>query len=201
MVKTHFASSSLLARQIEAGAKADIFLSANAMWMTYLERRNLISAKDKFVLMRNSLVLAVPKGGRIRGFSSLYLFAKDFQGKFAVPNTSHVPLGIYAGQALKRAHVWRLLKGHLVETQNALTNLRILESGAVEAAIMYKTDALSSKKVRLLYEIPPILHEPIEYFIAPIRRASSRALDFIEFLKKHPEFFERHGFSSLLKRR
>ena len=182
-VRFSFASSSLLARQIEEGAPADVFVSADEQWMDYLQQRSLIRAGTRRDLLANVLVLVAPKGRLFsvkmeRGFN----LPGAFKGRLAVGDPTHVPAGIYAKEALQHFGWWEALKGRLDSAENVRAALRLVEMGEADAGIVYATDARASSKVVVLAEFPPGSHAPIVYPAALCRGARPGAAAFLAFL-------------------
>ena len=150
-----YAASSALAKQIEAGAPADVFASADLTWMDYLDQRNRIAPGTRVSLLGNDLVLIVPKGRSFpvqmtRGFD----FAGAFTGKLCTGEPGVVPVGIYAKQGLENLGWWAPLKGRIVGTDDVRTALAFVERGECPVGIVYATDARISSKVEVLAQFP-----------------------------------------------
>lgn len=160
-VELNVASSSTLAKQIEAGAPFDIFISANVQWMDELESKGLIREGSRVTLVRNRLAVIRPIGGAAT-------LDKGFAGKLAVGDPSHVPAGIYAKQALDAMG----LSPQLLPAADVRAALRYVELGEAELGIVYLTDAKASDKVEVVSLIDAALHEPVEYPAALSREAS-----------------------------
>ena len=182
-VRFSFASSSLLARQIEEGAPADLFVSADEQWMDYLQQRSLIQTATRRDLLANVLVLVAPKG---HGFPVTMEGGFDlpgaFRGRLAVGDPAHVPAGIYAKEALQHFGWWEALKGRLDSADNVRAALRLVEMGEADAGIVYATDAMASSKVVVLAEFPSGSHAPIVYPAALCRGARPGAAAFLAFI-------------------
>jgi molybdate transport system substrate-binding protein len=198
-VTTSFDSSSTLAKQIKAGARADVFLSADERWMDDLTAAGAIQAATRADLLGNALVLIAPKG---KGFAAT--FSKDFDfaarlphvKRIAVGDPTHVPAGLYAKQALESLGWWAGANGRLIPAQDVRAALRLVELGEADAGIVYSTDARVSPKVEVAGEFPESSHEPIRYPVAACAKAGASATAFIEFLRS-PEMaaiFEARGF-------
>ncbi|PTO84720.1 molybdate ABC transporter substrate-binding protein [Vibrio splendidus] len=178
-----YASTSSLVRQIERGAPADIFISANEKWMTYLVDRQLVSSDNVTNLCENELVLISPKESSI----SLDLSNGDQWAKLltnerlAVGNTMSVPAGIYAKEALETLGVWDDVKTRLAPSNNVRMALALVERSEAKLGIVYKTDALLSKEVNLVSTFPSNLHTPIRY---PVAKLSDKVVaeEFYTFL-------------------
>ena len=165
-----YASTSSLVRQIERGAPADIFISANEKWMTHLVDRKFVSSDNVTNLCENDLVLISPKEVSI----SLDLSEGDQWAKLltnerlAVGNTMSVPAGIYAKEALETLGVWDDVKTRLAPSNNVRMALALVERSEAKLGIVYKTDALLSKEVNLVSTFPSELHTPIRYPVAKL---------------------------------
>lgn len=193
-----YGGSSMLAKQIEAGAPADLFASADTGWMNYLDERGLVDRETRVDLLGNQLVLVAPPGKAFRvdmkrGFD----FAGAFQGKLCTGEPGVVPVGIYAKQALESLGWWASIQGRIVGTDDVRTALAFVERGECGAGIVYSTDAAISDKVEVVARFPADSHKPIVYPFALIKdgRASARA--FLDYLRSSPaaaESFGRHGF-------
>lgn len=169
-IRFSFASSSTLARQIENGAAADIFASADEEWMKYLDQRKLV-AKDTWVRpIGNTLVMVAPQGEA----PTIQLDPKfDIGGwlgerRLAVGDPAHVPAGIYARQALEHYGWWQALQPRLARAENVRAALALVERGEAPLGIVYATDARASRGVQLVAEFPEASHEPILYSFAAV---------------------------------
>jgi molybdate transport system substrate-binding protein len=187
-IQFNFASSGTLARQIEAGAPADIFISANERWMDYLATRSLIQQPTRFEFARNSLVLIAPLGSSME-------FDGNVDGRLAVGELKSVPSGIYAKEALAYMGWFDALKPKLIQGSNVRTVLMYVERGEVAGGIVYATDALASDKIVLVGTFPEISHTPIIYSAAACSKNKSTE-HFLNFLKS-PEvkaILKQYGF-------
>ena len=198
-VRCSFASSSVLARQIDEGADPDIFLSANPKWMDFLQEKGLILAGSRRDLLANRLVLAAPAGeaGRIE-FTPEFPFADAFAGRLALGDPDHVPAGIYAREALEHYRWYEGVADRLAPAMSVRAALRLIEIGAADLGIVYATDAAASDRVETVGIFPEESHSPILYPVAFHREPGPAALAFMEFLTspKAVEIFARHGFAS-----
>ena len=174
-VRFNFASSGTLARQIDAGAPADLFVSANADWMDWLAKRSAIKTDMRFDLAANTLVLIAPPGSTLK-------FDGSIAGRVAVGDFKGVPAGMYTESALKHMGWLEAWRPHLVMSSNVRTALLYVERGEVAAGVVYATDAKASGKVEVIGTFPPESHDPIVY---PIAACSTKkaALEFLDFLK------------------
>ncbi|HEV7766195.1 MAG TPA: molybdate ABC transporter substrate-binding protein, partial [Thermoanaerobaculia bacterium] len=146
-----FGASSILARQIEQGAPADLFLSADEARMDTLARKNLIVASTRVSVLSNSLVIVVPKDGGLTLTSPAQLARFE---KIALAEPSSVPAGVYARAWLQKIGLWDRVAAKIIPTDNVRAALAAVESGNVDAAIVYKTDARIAKRSRIAYEVP-----------------------------------------------
>ena len=195
-----FASSSTLAKQIDHGAPADVYLSANPKWMNFLEKKSLIEPGTRFDLLGNRIVLVAPLGNKIKtsigpGFDLAGLVG---DGKLAMGDPDHVPAGIYGKQALESLGAWASVAPKVARSKDVRAALVLVERGEVPLGIVYATDAAISKKVKVVAMFPVDSHPSITYPVALVAgKASTGAQTFIEFLKTQDarEIFEKYGFS------
>lgn len=202
-VKSSFAASSALARQIEAGSRADVFVSADEEWMDYLQRRQLIEPTSRRDLVGNRLVLIAPADSpislRIAPAFPLRAALGDARLSTADPDT--VPVGRYARAALTSLGVWHDVEDRLVRADNVRSALMFVARGEAPLGIVYRTDARAEPKVRIVDTFPASTHAPITYPAAMTIRASHYASSFLEFLSK-PESLDtwrQFGFLELEK--
>jgi molybdate transport system substrate-binding protein len=165
-LRMSFDSSSTLARQIEAGAPANLFASADEKWMDYLAQKNLIVADTRKDLLGNDLVLVVPADKPLHvtidsSFNLLGLLGAS--GRLAVGDPAHVPVGIYAEQALKKLGWWDAIAPRLAPTADVRAGLLLVERGEAPAGIVYATDAAASKAVMVAGTFPADSHDPVSY--------------------------------------
>jgi molybdate transport system substrate-binding protein len=198
-----YASSSTLAKQIENGAPANVFISADEPWMNYLEERKLIDPVSRFDLLSNKLVLIAPADSstnRVDIGPKFDLSKLLGNGKLAVGDPDHVPAGKYAKAALQKLGVWTLVESKLACAANVREALAFVERGEAPFGIVYSTDAAITPKVKVVGMFPAGSHPKIVYPTALMAgKASATAKKFIEFLKS-PEskaVFEKYGFTTL----
>jgi molybdate transport system substrate-binding protein len=193
----NFGSSTLLARQIMSGAPADAFLSADVATMDAVGKAGLVEPGTRRNLLSNKLVIAVPADSRLNIRSPLDL-TKPAVKNIAIGQPDTVPAGIYARQFLERAGVWRQLTPKLVPVGNVRAALSAVASGDVDAAIIYRTDAMIVTSVRVAYEVPPAGVPKILYPGAVIANSSEKeaAARFLRYLESREAraIFTRHGF-------
>lgn len=193
-------SSSTLARQIEAGAEADVFLAASEEWVDALEGAGRIEPGTRRELARGSLVIVAPVGAGL-GFDpeGPVSLADAFEGRLAMGDPEHVPLGVYARAALRRAGWWDAIAPRVVGAGDARAALALVERGECAAGVVYATDARSSRKVRIVAEIPSRLQDPVVYVAAAVAgRASPAATRFLEWLGSPTarDILHAHGFET-----
>jgi molybdate transport system substrate-binding protein len=200
-VKSSPAASSVLAKQIEAGALADVFFSADLEWMDYLEERQLLRPGSRHDVVRNRLVLIAPADSKVRlkigpGFELTKALAG---GRLATGDPDSVPAGKYARAALAKLGVWDSVSSRLVRAENVRAALAFVARGEAPLGIVYRTDALAEKRVRIVDVFPEDTHPPIIYPIALTAGASpagQRFFDFVISAAARP-IFSRYGFETL----
>ena len=200
-----YAASGPLAKQIEAGAPADIFISADLAWMDYAEGKSLIDKASRFTLLGNDLVLIVPKAStatfKIAPNAPLAdLVGAD--GRLAVGEPKSVPAGKYAQDALQKLGIWDSVKGKLAYAESVRAALQLVARGEAPAGIVYKTDAFADPGVKILDTFPEDSHAPVVYPAALVSGASNPdGAGFLAYLKG-PEakaVFEKQGFAVIAK--
>jgi molybdate transport system substrate-binding protein len=194
---TSFAGSNDLARQIRAGAPADVFLSANVERVDELQSAGLVRPGDRMDLLSNRLVVVVPEGSSLVVKAPVDLLRVR---RLALGDPEAVPAGIYAREWLEREGLWARLAQRLVPTLDVRAALFAVESQAVDAGIVYRTDVALSHRVRVAYEVPAGEGPRIVYAAALLASARSPAArSFFEYLRSQPAraVFERLGFSFL----
>jgi len=204
-----YAASSALARQIEHGAPADVYLSANTRWMDYLAAKGLIAPASRGDLFGNRLVLVAPKASPVAlplsaatGLAGSELADALGGGRLAVANTLAVPAGLYAKQALTALGLWRQVQPHLAEAQHVRAALALVARGEAPLGIVYATDARAEPSVRIVATFPAESHEPIVYPAALVQPADKpEAAAFLAFLGSDSgaRYFIDQGFVRLLR--
>lgn len=195
-VLVSYGASSTLARQIEAGAPADVVILANAAWMNYLEDRAVLMVGTRHALLGNRLVLI--GGAREAELGALNELPDQIgQDRLALALTEAVPAGIYARTALDALGLWERLQPNVVETDNVRTALQLVALGAVRFGIVYATGAALEPRVRTLAEIPETAHPTIIYPMAVIDGAGPAAEHFAGALGSLParNIFTDAGFT------
>ena len=186
-LRLSFGASSTLARQIEQGAPAALFASADQKWMDYLAQKNLIVAHTRKDLLGNDLVLVVPADKPLHvtigpDFDLLGLLGAN--GRLATGDPAHVPVGIYAEQALKKLGWWDKIAPRLARTDDVRAALLLVERGEAPAGIVYATDAAVSKAVMVAGTFPASSHDPVTYPFALTKSGdTSEARALLTFLE------------------
>ena len=200
-VNTSYAASSVLAKQIEAGAPADAFFSADLAWVDYLDERGLLKRGSRRDVLGNSLVLIAPADSPLRlsiapGFD---LTAALGEGRLATADPDSVPAGKYARAALTTLGVWQSVSDRLVRGENVRAALAYVARGEAPLGIVYQTDAQAEKRVRVVGVFPEDSHPPITYALALTVRARPEAARFADFLASETarQIFTRYGFTAL----
>jgi molybdate transport system substrate-binding protein len=192
----NFAGSNTLARQIEAGSRADVFLSADYEWMDSVERAGRLEPGSRVTILGNSLVVVVRSDSRFDARSLTELASLPIRG-LAMGDPEAVPVGRYARSAL--GSLWPAVSDRVVPAPDARAALALVESDPEIVGIVYRTDAGSSRRVRVLFQIPGELAVPIRYVAAALADAPNRdgGHEFLSLLltETGQEIFERHGFS------
>jgi molybdate transport system substrate-binding protein len=201
-VKSSLAASSVLAKQIEAGAPADVFFSADLEWMDYLEQRKLLKPGSRHDVVSNHLVLIAPADSTVavkikKGVDLRAVLGP--QGKLATGDPDSVPVGKYAKAALEKLGAWDKISGQIVRAENVRAALAFVARGEAPLGIVYETDALADKKVKIVATFPADTHPPITYPIALTTHGGAAAQQFVDFVRSKPaaEIFRKYGFAPL----
>jgi molybdate transport system substrate-binding protein len=201
-VRTSYASSSTLARQIEQGAPADIYISANPQWMDYLEEHDLVREGSRADLLGNGLVLVAPQDSGIAleiapGFD--LLGALD-GGLLAMGDPDHVPAGIYGQAALASLGVWDGVAAQVARADNVRAALALVSRGETPLGVVYRSDAVADRSVKVIDDFPQDSYPPIVYPVAIMADSKNpEAAALLAMLKSDTaaEIFERFGFTML----
>ncbi len=201
-VAISFAASSALAKQIEAGAPADVFLSADLKWMSYLVDKGAVKKEQVIKLLGNRLVLVGAPD-----FSKPLAIGKDFplvealgDGRIAMGEPKSVPAGKYGREALEYYGVWKAVKPKVASADNVRAALQLVARGEAPLGIVYETDAKAEAGVKVIGIFPEESHAPIIYPIAPIAASTNvSAQDFLSFLNgsEAQAIFKQAGFTVL----
>jgi len=193
----NFAASSFLARQIEEGASADVFISADEERMDALQSKGLIATETRKSRLSNTLVIVVAADSELRVISPSDLMSSRFK-HLALADPQTVPAGIYARKYFQQMKLWPVLKEKVIPTDNVRAALSAVESGNVEAGVVYKTDAAISLKVKVAYEISQREGPLISYPVAVLKDAPHPELarSFLKYLNSSQadRVFQRFGF-------
>ncbi len=198
-VVVSYAASSALARQIEQGAPADVFISANPNWMNVLENEGLIEPDTRFDLVQNAIVL-VAHGSEAEPVdigSGLDAACLVDGGRLAMALVEAVPAGIYGKSALQSLGLWRDIEASVAQADNVRAALALVARGEAPCGIVYATDAAAEKRVSVVGTFPPDSHPPVVYPAGVVAgRASPSAKIFMDFLRgrESQAAFERQGF-------
>lgn len=205
VTKISFGGSMALAKQIEAGAPADVFLSADQASMDYLAKKDLVRADSRANLLGNTLVVVAPRASKLEklALTSEALTAALGSGKIATGDVASVPVGKYAKAALESLGLWSVAEGSFAFTDNVRSALMFVAREEAPLGIVYATDARSEPKVKVVATIPASAHPPIVYPVALTSTASgdgpAKFLAFLEGKDAKAAFIEK-GFSVLSKR-
>lgn len=196
-----FAASSALARQVESGAPADVFVSADEEWMNYLATRNLIQPRSRVPFLTGSLVLVAPAASRVRIAIGprMPLAATLGSGRLAMADPRSVPAGKYGKEVLTRLGVWPSVEAKVAAAENVRAALQLVNRGEAPLGIVYATDARAAPGVRVVGIFPASSHTPITYPVATL--AASRNPEgerFRRFLisAEGKAIFRRFGFGT-----
>ena len=197
-----YGGSNALARQIEAGAPAEVFISADEDWMDYLDRRRLLVPGTRANLLRNALVLIAPSSSSaaLRIAPGFGLATALRNEKLAMANPGSVPAGKYGKSALESLGVWKSVEKQVVRTDNVRAALALVARGEAAFGIVYRTDARAERSVRIVDTFPRTTHAPIVYpaaLVAPAKSPVAKAfLDFLRSSVARP-IWEKYGFAPL----
>lgn len=196
-----FAGSSTLARQIERGAPAALFLSADEAWMDYLEARALLTPGSRADFLSNRLVLVAPASRPFTAdFSNERWLAPLGKGRLAMADPDAVPAGRYGKAALAKLGLWQRLAPRVVRAENVRAALVYVERAEASAGIVYATDAAASRKVVIAGVFPETLHPPIRYVLGTLKgqdTAQTRAFRAFLLSEAGKAHFRKRGFQAL----
>ncbi len=184
-VKFSFGSTATLARQLEAGAPADLFISADQEWMNYVAERKLINPQSRVNLLGNSLVMIAPSSapaGTLELTASGIAAALGPSGRISLADPTSVPAGKYARAALTQLGLWEGVAQRFVASDNVRTALQFVARGEAPLGVVYETDARVDPRVRIVAKFPPASHPPIIYPAALTNRSGATAAMFLEYL-------------------
>ncbi|MCA1908060.1 MAG: molybdate ABC transporter substrate-binding protein [Magnetospirillum sp.] len=199
-LKPSYAASSALAKQVEQGAPAHVFASADLKWMDYLVGQKLVNADTRFNLLGNTLVLVAPVDApttRVEIGPKTDIAALAGTGRIATGNPDSVPVGLYFKQAMQRSGQWDAVRPKIASTDSVRAALAFVERGEVPYGVVYATDAAVSKKVKVVGVFPDTLHDPIVYPFALVAgKESPAAKALLDFVRSPGAkgIFVKHGF-------
>jgi molybdate transport system substrate-binding protein len=199
-----YAASSALAKQIEEGAPADIFVSADLDWMAYLSGKGLVRKATETRLLGNRIALIAPatSPATIRIATDFDLAGLLGDGRLAMANVQSVPAGKYGKEALEKLGVWTSVKGRVAQAENVRAALALVSTGEAPLGIVYQTDAAADPRVKVIGTFPEDSHAPIVYPVAQTAESSDeQAPAFLECLQsaKARTLFEKQGFAVLVE--
>jgi molybdate transport system substrate-binding protein len=204
-VTTSYAASPALAKQIEQGAPADVFISADLQWMDYLGERKLIKPDSRFNLLGNRLVLIAPTDSKIANVT----IGQDFDvaklagpGRIAVADVNAVPAGRYAKAALEKLSAWAAAEPKLAQAENVRAALAFVAREETPIGIVYETDAKVEPKVKIIGAFPDGSYPPVTYPVAVTATATKQSISqYLHFLRSPgaKAIFEKYGFSFLIR--
>jgi molybdate transport system substrate-binding protein len=199
---TSYAASSTLAKQIEAAAPADIFISADLDWMDFLAKKNLIKPETRANLLGNELVLVAPVDTPVKlSIGPNFPLAQALgNGRLAIADPTGVPAGKYGKAALEALGVWGSIADKLAPAENVRATLLLVSRGETPLGIVYRTDAVADKGVKILGVFPENTHPPIIYPIAAVAASTNPGdaayIDYLRSPAARP-IFEKQGFTVL----
>jgi len=203
-VAASYAASSTLAKQIEQGAPADIFLSADTDWMDYATAKKNINEPTRVNLLGNSIVLIAPKDSKIDNVTigpgfDLAKLAGD--GRIATGDVKAVPAGKYAKAALEKLGAWQAAEPKFAMADSVRAALTLVARGEAMLGIVYSTDAKVEPGVKIIGTFPADSHPPIIYPVAATTTAKTEAADYLAFLRSSPAkaILEKYGFTYLIR--
>jgi molybdate transport system substrate-binding protein len=198
-----YAASSALAKQIDEGAPADVFISADLRWMDYLAEHKLIKPDTRVNLLGNKLVLIAPKDSKLdhvaigQGFDLARLAGA---GRIAVADVRAVPAGLYAKAALEKLGAWAAAQPKLAQAENVRATLAFVARGETPLGIVYETDARIEPKVKIVGVFPDGSYPAVTYPVAAtVNTSKSSVPKYLDFLRSRQakDIFEKYGFSVL----
>ncbi len=201
---TSYAATSALMKQIEQGAPADIFLSADLKWMDYGVEKKLVKDGTRVNLLGNKLVLIAPKSSRTDDVTITKGFDIDKlagDGRIAVADVTAVPAGRYAKAALQALGIWRAAGKKLAMTENVRAALALVARAEAPIGIVYETDAKIDPGVKIIGHFPDGSHPPVTYPVAATAGAKPAAAEYLAFLRTQAAkaIFEQYGFGFLIR--
>ncbi|MCA0278606.1 MAG: molybdate ABC transporter substrate-binding protein [Proteobacteria bacterium] len=199
-----YAASSALAKQIEEGAPADVFISADLDWMKYLADKKLIKEGSDVKLLGNRIVLVAPKDSAAKAdiAANFDLAGLLGEGRLAMGDVKAVPAGKYGKAALEKLGVWSSVEGKVAQAENVRAALKLVSTGEAPLGIVYQTDATAEPGVKIVGVFPEDSHPPIVYPVGVTAESKNAdAAEYVKYLQsaKAKELFEAQGFTVLAK--
>ena len=192
-VSISYGGSGTMARQIDAGAPADIVILAAPVWMDWLQERGILGDAPQTYLLGNRLVLVAPANSTIAPDPG-NLAASLGDMRLVIGQRDAVPAGIYSREWLQATKQWEALQNMLAETDNVRTALALVARAEMPLGVVYRTDAMAEPKVRVVYTVPDDQHSPIVYPAAALTDAGKVFLKFLQ-TDKSMDIFAAHGFA------
>lgn len=195
----NFAASSILAKQVEQGASADVYISADEKWMAYLDEKSQLQPGTKRVILSNRLVVITPLESELNLRELADLLNQEIN-YIAVGDPSHVPVGLYAREALEAAGLWTQLKSKCLPAVDTRAALTYVERREAACGIVYRSDALISRKVRIAFTPPDSVQPDIRYEAGlPVAASHPGSLAFLDFLQSETagKIFRANGFQPI----
>lgn len=199
-MKPSYAASSALAKQVEQGAPAHVFASADLKWMDYMAEKKLVDPDTRFNLLGNTLVLVAPADSptsKVEIDPKTDIAALVGTGHVATGNPDSVPVGLYFKQAMQRSGQWEAVRPKIASTDSVRAALAFVERGEVPYGVVYATDAAVSKKVKVVGVFPDTMHDPIVYPFALVAgKESPAAKALLDYIRSPAAkgVFVKHGF-------
>lgn len=196
--KFNLGASGTLARQIMEGAPAGLFVSADAKWTKELKGKGLLV--NEGILLKNELVLVSPKDAAVKvEFKPGFAFAEAFKGKLSIGDPASVPAGKYAKEALTKLGWFDVLKDRQILSKDVRETMRVVEMGGADLGIVYKTDALMSKELKIVGTFPADTHTPVVYTLGVVKGGDAAAQKLFDYLlmPKAQAIFGKYGFASV----
>jgi molybdate transport system substrate-binding protein len=198
-IRIVYGSSGALARQIETGAPADVYFSANEKWVDYLAGRKLARGETRKTVFSNRIVLITSAGNQTPApFNPTTDFGPSLgrDGRLAIGNPQHVPAGIYARQAMTSLGLWSQFSHRTAQTQNVRLALALVQRGEAVLGIVYYTDAIQSSHVRIVTTFDGSLHAPIKYEAVATGAANPATTRLLDYLGSEDaaKLYRKHGF-------
>lgn len=184
-LRMNFASSGVLARQIESGADCDYYISASKKWMDYVEGLQILDDKTTRALAQNSMVAIVPIDSKLQKLDSLQLHSlpQVFEGRISIGDPSHVPAGRYAKEIITHFHWDEALRDRYLPAKDVRDALFMVEMGELEMGMVYASDAMKSKKVRIVHQFSSNVSSQIAYYGISCKNSTPKVKKWMKYLQ------------------